>query len=200
MLAEPGKPDTGIREYYGAKNVIKTLQWEAVQGVQQNYDTYMNMEAAGNERSGLQRDIQFLKHRVRKEKNSRNPGPSTPVEEHSDTDHDSIPIDNSPSPTTMRKARTRKEYKRHINEMLQNQAIEVARTVVTQVRLKSELDDILCDIQELTKVKNDLLGTIGVQNIKEIPDLFPTSRIGNRELRMQFNQRFQQRFQQQQQQ
>lgn len=192
MLAEPGKPDTGIREYCEAKKVIKTLQSEAVQGVQQNYDTYMKLEAAGNERSGLQREIQFLKHQVRRKKKSRNLDRYMPAEERSDTDPDSVPIDDPPSPTTLRKTRKRKEYKRHVNEMLQNQAMEVARTVVTQVRLKSELNDTLRDIMELSKIKGDLLSAIGVQNVKEIPDLFPKRNGWNRELRMQFNQRFQQ--------
>jgi hypothetical protein len=189
MLARPENPDTGIREYYRTKGIIKALELEAQQGIKQNYETYVGMEAAGTHRNGLEREVQFLKHLVYQKKSQRNP-PSSEQEDHEDSD-DSMLNDSFPSPFTIRQARRRKEYKRQLAEVLSTQAIEVARTRVVQVRLRSEMDDILRDIHKLTKVKEMLLEAIGVKKGEDIPNLFPKRQLWNRNLRTEFNQQFQ---------
>jgi hypothetical protein len=191
MLAQPGNPESGIREYENAKALLRGVQWEAQRRAMQNYDTYLGMEAAGGHRRGLEQQVHLLKSRMKETTGLKTHHEEDAEIEASETESLSI-YDPPSSPATIQKTRERREYRRHLDEALSTQEIEVARARTMQVRLKREYDDILSDILALTKTKDALLEKMGVMHIDDIPDLFPTRQDGNKDFRAQLNQRLQQ--------
>jgi hypothetical protein len=154
--------------YEEVKYNICRLRDEGQRAWQKGMAQLQKAQELAEARIKLYRQIHFLEEYI---KNNSIPAPPLKI---SASFQDIPPAPKPPVPTPRPK---RRQYRRYIDEMVEQETIQLIKAKLLGARLELEYETLLGDVESREKERLQLLGKIGIQSVDEISGFMPDRKL-----------------------